>query len=113
MKINLHFEKIKYIGQRVFVLAGENTFISFLILLIVAILISIVVAYQYILVIDLTSVQVQPSQTVFQEQQFLGILENLDARAVKFRRIDFKQYSNIFLSPDTVLSPTGSIPTSQ
>ena len=98
MKINLHLKKVKHVGQKIFILAGENTFVSFLILLIAAILISIAVAYQYILAVDLTSVQVQPSQAVFQEQQFFKVLESFDAQDVKSREIDFKQYSNIFLS---------------
>ena len=73
-------------------------FVSFLILLIVAILISIFVFYQYALLANLASTQLQPSQGAFQEQQFSKVLKNLDTQAVKFREIDFKQYSNIFLS---------------
>ena len=107
MKINLRFKRIQRVSQRIPVLAGENMFVSFLSLLIVAILISIFVFYQYALLANSAPAQPQLSQTVFQEQQFSKALEGFDTRAVKFREIDFKQYSNIFLSPVTTTATTG------
>jgi len=106
MKINLHFKKIKHAGQRIPVLAGENTFVSFLILLIVAILIATAIFYQYALLANSASIQLQSSQTAFQEQKFSRVLEGLDTQAVKFREIDFKQYPNIFLSSTTTAATT-------
>ena len=100
MKINLHSKKIEHAAQRIPVLAGENTFVSFLALLIVAILISLAVFYQYVLLVSSASTQLQPSQTAFQEQQFSKVLEDFDTQAVKFREVDFKQYPNIFLSSE-------------
>ena len=112
MKINLHFEnslhskKIIHAVQKIPVLAGENTFASFLILLIVAILIATAVFYKYALLVNSASTQPQASQTAFQEQRFSKVLENLDIQAVKFREIDFKQYPNIFLSPTSTTATT-------
>ena len=112
MKINLHFKnslhrkKIIHAVQRIPMLAGENTFVSFLILLIIAILIATAVFYQYAFLENSASVQLQPSQTVFQEQQFSKVLESLDTQAVKFREIDFKQYPNIFLSSTIITATT-------
>lgn len=106
MEINLHFKKVRHVAQKIPVLAGENTFVSFLILLIVAILISTAVFYQYALLVNSAPMQPQASQTAFQEQRFSKVLENLDTQAVKFREIDFKQYSNIFLSPTITTATT-------
>ena len=108
MKINLRFKRIQRVSQRISVFAGENMFVSFLSLLIVAILISIFVFYQYAFLANSAPAQPQLSQTVFQEQQFSKTLEGFDTRAVKFREIDFKQYPNIFLfSTSTTATTTG------
>jgi len=110
MKINLNFtnslrgKKVIHAVQRIPVLAGENTFVSFLILLIIAILIATIVFYQYALLANSAPAQLQSSQTAFQEQQFSKVLEGLDTRAAKFREIDFKQYPNIFLTPTTTIT---------
>ena len=72
MKINLHFtnslhsKKIINAVQKIPMLAGGNTFVSFLILLIVAILIATAVLYKYALLVNSAPTQPQASQIAFQ-----------------------------------------------
>jgi len=78
---------------------GSNMFISFLALLLVAILIAALLFYRYAYSIQSISVDTEVSRTNFQEQTLVEILEEVDARKALFNAVDSKTYPNIFSPP--------------
>ncbi|MCH7604688.1 hypothetical protein IID24_01750 [Patescibacteria group bacterium] len=101
IQISIHTQtnKLKKITQKLPVLVGTNMFAAFLGLLAIAILIAALVFYRYAFSIQPVSVDIQISQTIFEDQTLVEILEEIDTRKVLFDAVDSKTYPNIFTPP--------------
>jgi len=99
--IPIHIQKktLKKAAQKFPMFVGSNMFISFLALLLVAILIAAFLFYRYAFSIQSISADTQVTRTNFQEQTLVEILEEVDVREVLFNAVDSKTYPNIFSPP--------------
>ena len=99
MRVKINLTKIK---KRSFVFVrwlGENAFLGFLFLFLVALLLSAGVFYKYVVTVQDVEIDIGIGGTNFHANTFQQVLEEWDSRAKRFEQATGEKHTNIFLPP--------------
>jgi uncharacterized protein (UPF0333 family) len=92
----LHIEHIIKKALAAFRWTGENVFLGFLLLLLVALVFSSVVFYKYVFSLSSERVVPQSSQSNFENAVFQDMISTWQTRAAKFEGVNSRSYRDIF-----------------
>jgi len=90
---------IRTIGKHLYAISrwmGENAFLGFLVLFLVALFLSSAVFYKYVFLLQGVEVLPEPSQSRFESTAFQEVLRIWDSRRVKFGEASAQEYRDIF-----------------
>jgi len=97
---NLHIEQVTKKALRALRWTGENVFLGFLVLLLIAILFSSGVFYKYVFSLSEIEVMPQSSQSNFQNGTFQEIIKTWDEKARAFEEVEPSAHRDVF-SPNS------------
>ena len=97
MKIpKLKIKKIKEFLKRLPRILGERAFLTFLGLLLVALIFGGIIFYQYNILVKKAEVQITEEPLQFQEKIYQDVLKIWQERKEKFQETEFKEYPDPF-----------------